>query len=137
MKEYEIYVPLTHNDGTPVNPEKLVDLRERLLEKFGGLTFFPQRNDGFWTFGDVTYRDEIVIYRILTAQQRMARKFLRDLKEELKRELDQEEILIVEKDPMFSDRQNESERPFVYASISFTTLAGRLSMSRCSRPLAW
>ena len=24
MKEYEIYVPLTYNDGTPVDPEKLV-----------------------------------------------------------------------------------------------------------------
>lgn len=98
MKEYELYVPLTHNDGSPIDPEKLVDIRERLLEQFGGLTFFPQRNDGYWTFGDMTYRDEIIIYRILTSQQRMARKFLRELKEELKRDLDQEEILIVEKD---------------------------------------
>ena len=43
MKEYEIYVPLPHNDGSPVDPERLVQLRERLLEPFGGLTFFPQR----------------------------------------------------------------------------------------------
>jgi hypothetical protein len=98
VKEYELYVPLTHNDGTPVDPDKLVKLRDRLLEQFGGLTFFPQRNDGFWTFGGVTYRDEIVIYRILTGQHRMARKFFRELKEELKRDLNQEEILIVEKD---------------------------------------
>ena len=68
MKEYELYVPLTHNDGSPVDPETLVQLRERLLEQFGGLTFFPQRNEGFWTFGGVTYRDEIVIYRILTGE---------------------------------------------------------------------
>lgn len=61
MKEYEIYVPLTHNNGSAVDPEILLQLRERLLEEFGGLTFFPQRNEGFWTFGGVTYRDEIVI----------------------------------------------------------------------------
>ena len=60
MKEYEVYVPLTHNDGAPVDPKILVRLRDRLLEQFGGLTFFPQRNEGFWTFGGVTYRDEIV-----------------------------------------------------------------------------
>jgi hypothetical protein len=98
VKEYEIYVPLTHNDGSPVDPDKLVHLRERLLEQFGGLTFFPQRNEGFWTFGGVTYRDEIVIYRILTAETQMARRFFRVIKEELKRDLNQEEILIVEKE---------------------------------------
>jgi len=59
VKEYELYVPLAHNDGTPVDPKILVQLRERLLAEFGGLTFFPQPNEGFWTFGGVTYRDEI------------------------------------------------------------------------------
>jgi len=83
VKEYELYVPLTLNDGSPVNPAILVHLRERLLERFGGLTFFPQPNEGFWTFGGVTYRDEIVIYRVLTQQTRATRKFFRELKEEL------------------------------------------------------
>ncbi len=98
MKEYELYVPLTHNDGSPIDPEIIVEIRDRLLDQFGGLTFFPQHNDGFWTFGGVTYRDEIVIYRIVTGQVHSARRFFRELKEELKRNLQQEEILIVEKD---------------------------------------
>ncbi|MCH7726713.1 MAG: hypothetical protein IH991_09570 [Planctomycetes bacterium] len=97
MKEYELYVPLTHNDGRPVDPDQLIQLRDRLLERFGGVTFFPQRNDGFWTFGGVTYRDEIVIYRVLTGRED-ARDFFQELKEVLKRDLEQEEILIVEKD---------------------------------------
>ena len=88
MKEYELYVPLSHNDGTRVDPELLVNVRDQLLTQFGGLTFFPQRNEGFWTFGGVTYRDEIVIYRILTDRTRMARRFFRELKEKLKRDLD-------------------------------------------------
>jgi len=47
VKEYDIYVPLTYNDGSPVEPRKLTRLRERLLEQFGGVTFFPQSNEGF------------------------------------------------------------------------------------------
>jgi hypothetical protein len=42
--------------------------------------------------------DEIVIFRVLTANVRAARRFFRKLKAELKRDLEQEEILIVEKD---------------------------------------
>lgn len=97
MKEYDLYVPLTHHDGSPIEPYKLVQLRERLRERFGGLTFFPQRNEGFWTFGGVTYRDEIVIYRILT-DDLGARRFLEELKQQLTHDLKQEEVLIVEKD---------------------------------------
>jgi hypothetical protein len=46
----------------------------------------------------VTYQDAIVIYRMITGDVRAARRFLRQLKEELKEDLDQEEILIVEKE---------------------------------------
>ena len=96
MKEYELYIPLSYNDGSPIEGRKLLRLRERLLEEFGGLTFFAQPNKGFWRFGGVTYRDEIVIYRIVTGK-RSARRFLVKLKEELKRDFKQEEILMVEK----------------------------------------
>jgi hypothetical protein len=48
--------------------------------------------------GNVTYRDEIVIYRVVTTKVRPARRFLRQLKEELKRIFRQEEIFIVERD---------------------------------------
>ena len=98
MKEYDLDVPLTYNDGSPIERRKLVKLRDRLLKQFGGLTFFPQHNQGFWTMGGVTYRDEIVIYRVITSKATAARRFFRLLKEELKRDLEQEEILIVEKD---------------------------------------
>lgn len=98
MKEYEIIVPLYYNDGTPINTAFIPALRVRLLEQFNGVTFFPQPNEGYWRMGDVTYRDEIVIFRVVAANQRTARRFLRQLKEELKRDLQQEEILIIERD---------------------------------------
>ena len=98
MKEYDLYVPLKYNDGSPVEPRILREVQQALVAQFGGLTFFPQPNLGFWTVGDVTYRDEIVIYRVVTKKARVARRFLEAFKEKLKRMLKQEEIFIVERD---------------------------------------
>ncbi len=98
MKEYDVFVPLYYNDGSPIEPDKLLTLKRRVLDQFDGLTFFPQANEGLWRAGGVTYRDEIVIFRILTADAPEAREFLSALKDDLKRELSQEEILIVERD---------------------------------------
>jgi hypothetical protein len=98
VKEYDLFIPLYHNDGTPIDARKLRKLRIRLLQEFDGVTFFPQPNEGFWRLGKVVYRDEIVVFRVLTRKVRSARRFLAELKKELKRELKQEEILIVERD---------------------------------------
>ena len=98
MKEFELYVPLFLNDGSAVSDEVIERIGERLLDEFGGCTFFPQPNKGLWKMGDVVFRDEIVIFRVLNGQARSARRFFRDLKRELLLELQQEAILIVEKD---------------------------------------
>jgi hypothetical protein len=97
VKEYDLFVPLYDNDGRPVEPQQFQALQQ-LLDQFGGLTFFPQSNEGFWTVAGVTYRDAIVIYRVLTSDAQEARQFLSALKERLKEQLQQEEILIVERD---------------------------------------
>jgi hypothetical protein len=98
VKEYDIFLPLRYNDGKPVELIKFRNLTDRLLSQFDGLTYFPQANQGFWKLGDITYRDEIVIFRVLASNSRHARRFLRSLKEHLKAEFAQEEILIVERD---------------------------------------
>ena len=98
MKEYDIFLPLYYNDGQPVEGDKLQDVQSVLLAEFEGLTFFSQPNQGFWKMGEVTYRDEIVILRVIATNARSARKFLRQMKEELKRSFRQEEIFIIERD---------------------------------------
>jgi hypothetical protein len=95
MREYELYMPLHDNEGNPVHPQKLSSLKRRLIEKFGGLTHFPQENEGFWRVGSVTFRDRIVILRVLTDEPAEAERFFRRLKEDLRREWDQEDVLIV------------------------------------------
>jgi hypothetical protein len=97
VKEYDLFIPLYYNDGRQVEPQKFQALQQ-LLDQFGGLTFFPQPNEGFWTVAGITYRDAIVIYRVITSEAQEARRFLSTLKEQLKEALQQEEILIVERD---------------------------------------
>jgi hypothetical protein len=98
VKEYDIYVPVNYNDGSPVEDRKIEAIGRRLLDFFGGLNFSPQPNKGYWRMGNVTFRDEVVIMHVLADKVRPARKFLRKLKEEMKRDLRQEAILIVEKE---------------------------------------
>lgn len=97
MKEYDLFIPLRYNDGTLIEGVKLQQLQASLLEQFGGLTYFPQANHGYWKLGDMTYQDEIVIYRVIASDSKRSRRFLRHLKESLKAELAQEEILIIER----------------------------------------
>jgi len=98
VKEYDLFLPLFYNDGSPIEPGKFQAVQQSLLEHFSGLTFFPQPNQGFWRMGDVLYRDEIVIYRVIASKPRSARRFLSRFKEELKRAFRQEEILIIERE---------------------------------------
>ena len=98
MKEYDLFVPLFYNDGSPVEQEKIEGIGEHLLEQFLGLTFFPQPNQGSWKMGDVTFRDQVVIFRVLTDKTRRARRLIAQFKKQLKKDLVQEEILIVERD---------------------------------------
>jgi hypothetical protein len=98
VKEFDVFVPVTYNDGTPIPNRMIKRIGERLLAHFDGMTFFPQKNEGYWKMGEVTYRDRIVIFRVVTGKVRSARRFLKQLKEKLKKDLEQEEILIIERD---------------------------------------
>jgi hypothetical protein len=95
MREYELYVPLHYNDGRPIEPEKLTRLKRQLVEEFGGLTHFPQENEGLWKVGNYTFRDRIVIFRVLANDVGHAEIVFARLKEELCREWEQQDVLII------------------------------------------
>lgn len=98
MKEYDLYVPLYDNNGTPIDPQQLQDLKKRLVEHFGGLTHFPQENEGLWKVGRFTFRDKIVILRVLASDPLQAQTFFADLKREMQQSWAQEDVLIVARD---------------------------------------
>jgi hypothetical protein len=99
MKEYDLYVPLHSNDGTPIPTAQLARLKKRLIQRFGGLTQFPQSHEGFWEIGSVTFRDKILILRVLSKEgPGESRRFWRQIKTTLKQQWRQQEILIVAKE---------------------------------------
>ena len=98
MREYELYVPLQDNEGRPIDPERLNRLKRLLVEEFGGLTHFPQENEGLWRVGAFTFRDRIVILRVLANDLPKAERFFAELKDHLKRDWEQEDGLIVAHD---------------------------------------
>ena len=98
MKEYDLYLPLHYNDGRPIEPDKLNRYKRRLVDAFGGLTHFPQENEGLWRFGGRLFRDKIVILRVLSDDPSRARQFFENWRSELQKDLGQADILIVERD---------------------------------------
>ena len=95
MLEYELYVPLHHNDGRPIDPQKLKDLKKRLVDEFGGLTHLRQEHEGLWKIGEHTFRDRIEIVRVLASNDAAAQKYFAQLKADLNRDWGQQDFLIV------------------------------------------
>ena len=96
MTEYEIFLPGSHNDGTPVAPEVLAKIKEQLVGAFGGYTHLTHRSEGAWRIGGVTFRDEITLLKVL--DDGSANFDMAAFKEELKKVLRQEEVLIVQRE---------------------------------------
>jgi len=66
VKEFDIFLPLWHNDGTAVDAGKFRNLQRQLLHAFGGFMSFRSRMKAYWQMGTVVYRDEIVIFRVIS-----------------------------------------------------------------------
>ena len=95
LYEYDLYFPAT---ATSTAEEKLVALKKALTDFFGGLTDFRHRSVGEWKIGAVTFHDEVVLIRLLHADRDAARAHLQKIKDDLERDLSQEQILIIERE---------------------------------------
>jgi hypothetical protein len=96
VKEYEIYLPTTENDGTPVDPRLITAVKKLVNDTFGGYTHLRQRNEGRWTMGGVTFVDEVTILRVLN--ERGSAFDMVEFKRMLEELLRQESVLIVERE---------------------------------------
>lgn len=102
MSEYEIYVPICSANGGRIASSKRNALKKAVIKQFGGLTEFPQKQRGFWKVGEVTFRDQILIWRVLSTKPVLStRKFWSRIKKVLAREWRQEEVLIVRRKVSF------------------------------------
>jgi len=98
VKEYEIYVPLVASDGQRFPAGPLSKLKKRLIARFGGLTYSPQKNEGYWRVDKATFYDEIIILRVISPNDAAARAFWKSLKLEMQKDWRQKTVLIVCRD---------------------------------------
>jgi hypothetical protein len=96
MNEYEIYLPTTHNDGSPPDSDEIERLKGILAKAFGGYTHLRQRSEGAWSMCGVVFRDEVTIVRVL--DDGMAKFDMAAFKRTVETALRQESVLIVERE---------------------------------------
>src|SRR5215213_7116643 len=96
MKEYEIYLPSTYNDGTPIESQLIDRLKQKLADAFGGYTHQRSRSEGAWKLGGVVFRDEVTIVRVL--DHGSTGFDMGAFKREVETALRQESVLIVERE---------------------------------------
>lgn len=94
MHVIEIFLPLKRNDGSDQPRTLFTDVREELVERFGGLTAFSRAPaEGLWEDdeGEVD-RDQIVIFEVVADE--LDRPWWTDFRRRLEQDFAQDEILI-------------------------------------------
>lgn len=94
-RRYEILLPLAHNDGRPVDENVLEQTREELVQRFGGLSAFPQSVLGIWVYDDQRYEDASMMLTIDVEDSAENRQWLSGFKQVLLERFEQLEIYIV------------------------------------------
>ena len=94
MHLIEILLPLSDNEGRPFSPELRAQVRDELVEHFGGVTAFTRSPaEGLWDDGDGDAdRDEIVIFEVMADW--LDRGWWRHYRTELERRFRQDEIVV-------------------------------------------
>jgi hypothetical protein len=97
-RRYDLYLPLTDNNGQPIVDDVFKGVQRRLLARFGGLTVqqreFPLQ--GIWQGSTRLYLDLVIIITVLDFRRQGSTRFIAKLKQALLREFEQLEIPITE-----------------------------------------
>lgn len=94
MIRFEILLPLFHNDGSRVDPERFVETDDELVRRFGATSTDTVVVKGKWVYQSMVFEDRLVRVRIDTEDTPENWQFLRDYKEVLKGRFAQLEIWI-------------------------------------------
>lgn len=93
MKLVQIFLPLYDNNGRRFPAAFYARERERLVERFGGLTAHmrsPVR--GLWKDGPRKKRDDLVIFEVMI--RRVDRKWWNEYRYRLQKRFNQKELLV-------------------------------------------
>ncbi len=95
--EFDLYVPTRDNDGA-LFPERFFTLiKDLLARRFGGVTEFRHTIEGDWKMGNVVFRDEIALLRVLSSEPNKSRPYFLRIKAFIEKQFVQKEILVVER----------------------------------------
>lgn len=90
---YELFLPVEDNNGTPISSHTFKNLRECLINKFGGVTIYQRTPiKGAWDDQDGIKEDNLFVYEVTSTRQMP--EFWSNLKVELEEQFCQREILI-------------------------------------------
>ncbi len=94
---YEIYLPTSYNDKTPIEPKKYRQVKNRLQKKFHGLSIHPATIQGTWInpSNSEKFYDNCARYEIVVDKSPENEKFFGNYKKELKELFIQHEIFMV------------------------------------------
>jgi hypothetical protein len=90
MRKYEIHLPVNYINGEPIEQGKIRSVLDELVSAFGSFVVPDERT---WKYDCVRYV-EIMRVEIVTVDDKVPKKFLKDFKERLKESFRQTDILI-------------------------------------------
>jgi len=97
-RRYDVYLPLTYNDGRSIPEGQFDAVEQRLVQRFTGVTShqreFPLR--GVWFGSTQLYLDQVIIMTALDFRRAGSQRFIVQLKQDLLRDFEQVEVLITE-----------------------------------------
>lgn len=94
---FEIYLPTLYNDKTPIEAHKYREVKNKIQQKFGGLSVHPATIQGIWVNpkDNKTYYDNCFRYEIVVDKSPESEEFFEKYKEELKVLFQQYEIFMI------------------------------------------
>jgi hypothetical protein len=93
-RRFEMLLPLTNNDGSPVDPGKLRKTQEELVARFGAVTRLPAAARGVWVHEGRRYEEDFIRLFVDVSDTRANRQYFLRLKATLLERFEQIEIYI-------------------------------------------
>src|SRR5688572_6721038 len=93
MHLVQLLLPLNNNAGKPLARELFIEVRNELVERFGGMTGYtraPVR--GLWQDNDQTVHDDLVIYEVMVEPLDIG--WWRQYRARLERRFEQSELVV-------------------------------------------
>ncbi len=94
---YELYIPTYYNDGSPIEPKKHREIKNKIINEFGAISVHPGSISGTWInpnnskyYYDNNFKLEVTVEKVDSNEE-----FFEKFKDFLKEYLQQQQIYII------------------------------------------